>query len=316
VRTPYPVIQIFGPTAVGKTGLLSRLLPGKTEIISADSMQVYRYMDIGTAKPSFEERAKTRYHLIDILNPDEQYNTGMFVHLTDRLIPQIIERNRVPIVSGGTAFYFINLMYGLPETPPGDPVVRDGLRKECKERGLKALFHELAEKDPVSAERIGENDSYRIIRALEVVRQTGRPLSRFSAGRKIRKRYRFFTIGLQRKREELYRRIELRADEMIQAGLKDEIVRLLGRGYSAADPGMRGIGYREFMQMRWNGCLTFGDVAEKIKQSSRRYAKRQITFFKRLPDIHWFNPEDCESIENAVIPFLADKEFDIYRKVL
>lgn len=305
MRVSYPVVLIFGPTAVGKTRLLSRLFPGMAEIISADSMQVYRYMDIGTAKPSKEEREQIPHHLIDILNPDRQYNVGKFVHLADKLVPEITARNRIPVVSGGTAFYFVNFIYGLPETPPGDPIIRKKLKQECDERGPEALFQELAAADPESAGRIGEKDTYRIIRALEVLRQTGRPLSRFKTGFKKREGYNFLTIGLQRSREELYRRIDRRVDDMMKAGLKEEVVRLLGLGYTAADPGMRGIGYREFMQMRADGCITLGDAAERIKQSSRKYAKRQIAFFKKICDVNWFHPEDFHGIGNRINRFLS-----------
>lgn len=303
---PSRIILIFGPTAVGKTDLLLRLFSGTAEIISADSMQVYRYMDIGTAKPGPCVRDRLPHHFIDIKNPDEQYNAGEFVQAADRLIPKIVSRGRVPVVSGGTAFYFRNFIYGLPEVPPADESQRNRLREELEAEGPEPLFRELERVDPAAAERIFPADTYRILRALEVYRLTGSPLSAFAVKEEPRGRYRFLVIGLDRPREELYRRIGRRVEEMFEAGLPGELKRILSLGYGADDPGLRAIGYREFFEMRKEGCPTLGVIRERIKRNTRRYAKRQITFFKRLPGIRWFHPDDEDPIRGEVERFLAN----------
>ena len=304
---PNRVILIFGPTAVGKTDLLVRLFSDRGEIISADSMQVYRYMDIGTAKPGPDVVSRLPHHLIDIKNPDEQYNAGEFVQAADRLVPEIEARGRVSVVSGGTAFYFRNFIYGLPEAPPGDETVRELLKKELEAEGPGRLYRELEAVDPVTAGRITSADTYRILRALEVYRVTGSPLSGFAVRKEPRSLYRLLVIGLERPREELYRRIDLRVEGMFEKGLPDEFKLLLAKGFGRDDPGLKAIGYREFFEMREEGCPSLTDIKERIKRNSRRFAKRQITFFKRLPGIRWFRPDDEAAIREEVARFLANR---------
>jgi len=269
--SPITVLVLFGPTASGKTAILRKLFNSsgrKAEVISADSMQVYRGMDIGTAKPSAEEREQLPYHLIDIRDPSEQFNAGDFVRLADEACLQIAERGRLPVVSGGTGFYLKNFILGLSEAPPSDKVIREQLKLDLKEKGIAALMEELASCDPVSAGRIHINDEYRLLRALEVYRSSGRPLSSFEVNAKLSKEppfnerlpeedplrcggqkrgnYRFIIIGLSRPREELYRRINLRCAQMFEQGLAAEARSLFEAGYTPDDPGMRAIGYREF----------------------------------------------------------------------
>lgn len=303
-RIPYKVILLFGPTAVGKTELLRNLLPGKMEIISADSMQVYRFMDIGTAKPGPETRKKLPHHLIDILDPTEQYNAGSFVRRTDTLVPEILGRDRIPVLSGGTAFYFKNFIYGLPEAPAVKETVRLSVQEELRRRGADALYKELKRIDPVTYGRLSVQDTYRIARAIEVYRQTGMPLSAYPPPRQLRKDYNFCMIGLNRPREELYQRINRRVDKMFEAGLKEEVGKLLQLGYTRGDPGMKGIGYREFFSMRKIGCTTLCETRELIKRSSRRYAKRQITFFGKLPGVDWFHPGEIDAIQEKIEKWL------------
>ncbi|MCL2128038.1 MAG: tRNA (adenosine(37)-N6)-dimethylallyltransferase MiaA, partial [Treponema sp.] len=256
-----PVLVLFGPTASGKTNVLLRLFgPGglygrNAEIISADSMQVYRGMDIGTAKPSPAERALLPHHLIDIRDPCEQFNAGDFVRLAGEAVIETARRGALPVVSGGTGFYLKNLVMGLPEAPPSDAAIRAALRLELEEKGASALMEELARFDPASAKKIHVNDEYRLLRALEVLRLSGRPLSSFSEtgaeqgaspeGR-FRSGCRFLVAGLFRPREELYRRINERCASMFACGLPDEVHRLHEAGYTPRDPGLRAIGYREF----------------------------------------------------------------------
>jgi tRNA dimethylallyltransferase len=316
---PIPVLVLFGPTASGKTNVLLRLFgpgglfSGKAEIISADSMQVYRGMDIGTAKPSAEERAQLPHHLIDIRNPEEQFNAGDFVRLAGEAALDIARRGNFPVVSGGTGFYLKNFILGLPEAPPSDAEIRAALKLELREKGAAALMEELARFDPVSAEKIHLNDEYRLLRALEVLRTSGRPLSSFgvsgaqavnaadAAEADFRSRCRFLVTGLSRPREELYRRINDRCAAMFSQGLYDEVRRLYDKGYTPRDPGLRAIGYREFFvqdeSADYRLSQDFAGVQALVAQNSRRYAKRQITFFASLPGAQWIEAgrDDAET---------------------
>jgi len=295
--SPVPVLVLFGPTASGKTALLEELFgDGKlrAEIISADSMQVYRGMDIGTAKPSPREQARLPHHLIDIRNPDEQFNAGDFVRLAEEACFAASRRGALPVVSGGTGFYLKNLVLGLSEAPPSDQGLRRELKEELSLRGAASLMEELAKADPVSAGRIHINDEYRLLRALEVYRLAGRPLSSFSSPwnpipeKEIDSSFRFLLIGLRRSREELYSRINARTAAMFSAGLPGEVKRLYEAGYTPADPGLRAIGYREFFVEESDGSWHLSEdtagVEALVAQNSRRYAKRQITFFASVQE--------------------------------
>lgn len=293
-------ILLFGPTAVGKTRLLFSVFADGYEVINADSMQVYRGMDIGTAKPAPSKRRALPHHLIDIRDPDEQYTVGDFVRDADSASRDITGRGRIPVVSGGTAFYFRNFLYGLPETPPSDPHLRDRLRKRLAEEGSAALHAELASVDPRSAVRISRADGYRITRALEVYELTGRALSDIDVPDSPRSGLNPLIIGLTRDRAELHERIERRVAAMFDAGLPEEVARLRERGYTADDPGMRAIGYREFYEYE-----DLDEIRERIVVSSRRYAKRQMTFFRRLPGVEWVHPEDTATITRLVDRFFA-----------
>jgi len=304
------VFVIFGPTASGKTDLLLRLFGRggcahkagvqKAEVVSADSMQVYRGMDIGTAKPSPEERLLLPHHLIDIRDPNEQFTAGDFVRLAREAIDDIARRGCIPIVAGGTGFYLRNLVLGLPEAPPSDQSIRDALKIELKEKGAAALMEELAGLDPVSAGKIHLNDEYRLLRALEVQRLCGRPLSSFSSVGDGAPGYDFRIIGLSRPREELYRRIDARCAAMFERGLPDEVRKLYDAGYTPRDPGLRAIGYREFFveDPPTSGVFRLSQdiagVQALVAMNSRRYAKRQITFFSSLPGAKWVDPDNYE----------------------
>jgi len=299
-RDNLPLILLFGPTAVGKTDLLLELFEGTGEVISADSMQVYKGLDIGSAKPDLPYMKRLPHHLISIMDPHEQFSAGDFVEEAERLIPEILKRNRTPVISGGTAFYFKNFLYGLPKIPLFDKSYRTGLNEELKSKGLPSLYEELCRCDPQSGERLNNGDSSRIIRALEVFRATGKPLSSFHVSDKVRDDYSLRIIGLERDRDELYSRINQRVDIMFERGLAEEVKGLIGNGVSIDYPSMRGIGYSEFFEMENRGCMTISDVKDKIKQDSRRYAKRQITFFKSLKGVKWFSPSDLEGIKLEV----------------
>jgi tRNA dimethylallyltransferase len=326
-----PVCILFGPTASGKTAVLDRLFTGgagedpvcPAEVVSADSMQVYRGMDIGTAKPGLEERRRLPHHLIDIRNPDEQFTAGDFVRLADAACLDISRRGKLPVVSGGTGFYLNNFIRGLPGAPPSDGKIRAALKAEYQNRGAAALMEELRALDPVSAGRIHINDEYRLLRALEVFRLTGRPLSSYpvsggaahnAAGDDAggapgpRPAYRFLIIGLERPREDLYRRINERCAAMFRAGLPAEAAGLWKKGYSPKDPGLRAIGYREFFIEDSPGVFRLSEDLAAVEalaaQNSRRYAKRQITYFASLEGVIWTAPEDMAGIRRAVSTFL------------
>jgi tRNA dimethylallyltransferase len=296
-----PAIVLFGPTAVGKTELLERLILSfpHLEVISADSMQVYRGLDIGTAKPSREVLARIPHHLIDLVEPHIQFSAGEFVRRAERLNRELRSAARLPVLCGGTAYYLRSFICGLPEAPASDPEVRRELKGQLRERGLASLLEELARVDPATRGVVAASDSHRALRALEVYRSTGRPLSSFLNPDRPRPGYRLLLIGLHRERQELYRRIDERVMEMFRRGLPEEVKGLLGRGYGPADPGLRGIGYREFLQMR-EGCQTLSEVREAVQRNSRRYAKRQITFFKGLPDVRWVPADAPEATDTLV----------------
>ena len=226
------MVLLFGPTGVGKTAVLETLSPGTFEVVSADSMQVYRGMDIGTAKPAAELLHRLPHHLIDICDPSEQFHLGEFVRLADKAVKEILARGSVPIISGGTAYYFKHFLYGLPAVPPGDPDQRHEIEAEAKQVGNTEMLRRLAEVDPPSAARISENDRYRIVRALEVFRTAGRPLSSFPPPTTLRPGLKPLIIGLSRPREELYRRIDRRVEEMIRQGLAAEVEKLRTQGYT------------------------------------------------------------------------------------
>jgi len=292
-----PVLVLFGPTASGKTHILLELFKSlhfQAEVVSADSMQVYRGMDIGTAKPSIEERACLPHHLIDIRDPSQQFNTGDFVRLASEACLEITSRGKLPVVSGGTGFYLKNFILGLSEAPPSDMEIRDILKLELAEKGAAALMQELSACDPVSAGRIHINDEYRLLRALEVYRSCGQPLSSFEVNeRKESSNFRFNIIGLSRPREELYQRINLRCAQMFEQGLAAEVRSLFEAGFTPDDPGLRAIGYREFFVEdpeaagKWRLSDDVDGVQVLIAQNSRRYAKRQITFFAGIPGVKW-----------------------------
>ena len=295
-------------------------------------MQVYRGMDIGTAKPSPEERGNIPHHLIDIKNPCEQFNAGEFVRLAEDACFSAAGRGALPLVSGGTGFYLKNLVFGLSEAPPSDESIRVRLKNELVSRGIGALMEELVNADPVSAGRIHINDEYRLLRALEVYRLTGRPLSSYASpwnpaqknssglpDNKVshsplhERPFRFLIMGLRRDRQELYRRINQRTAAMFRSGLAEEVRRLYEAGYTPSDPGLRAIGYREFFVEaadadgetgHWRLSEDLSGAEALIAQNSRRYAKRQITFFASIPGVKWI---DCGAGEDIEIQRIAEE---------
>jgi tRNA dimethylallyltransferase len=275
------VIIICGPTAVGKTELSIKLAKKFSgEIISADSRQIYRLMNIGTAKPKPDILAEIPHHLIDIKNPDEKYTAGDFVRDADAKIVEIGDRGHTTFVVGGTGFYIKSLLYGLCKTPKVPAKIREDLRKKISEKSSPYFYEKLKIIDPVVAENIHPNDSKRIIRALEVFQATGKPLSQFWKEFKQHKRYNHFTIYLAEDRETLYQKINERVDKMLKNGLLDEVKNLIKMGFNNQTIGLNCMGYKEMLAFI-DGKIDWDATVKLIKQHMRNYAKRQFTWFAK-----------------------------------
>jgi tRNA dimethylallyltransferase len=289
---------------VGKTDVLNTFFSRRAEIINADSMQVYRYMDIGTAKPTDVLLRATPHHLISIVDPDYQFSVGEFIRRAEDLVRELSVRNVRPVLAGGTAYYFKTFAFGISDAPKSNRRIRRQLDEWIEEVGLETAYSELLKVDPDYAAQIGSSDRARILRALEVFRLSELPLSRYRVPHLLRRDYRFLFLGLYRPRQELYDRIERRVDRMFEEGLIEEVKNLLARGFGWDTPGMRGIGYQEFSLLQ-RGCLTTEGVKDLIKRNSRHYAKRQITFFKSLPGVKWYHADDLEGLSKEINQFYS-----------
>ncbi len=284
------VILLFGPTGVGKTDLVDRIFSGIGEVVSADALQVYKDLNIGTAKPDAELLTRIPHHLINILHYTESFSIADFCQRADQAIAEIVSRGMIPVLSGGTAYYLKGWMLGLPNTPEVDPEIRLSLEKQWSASDNNSLKKAVGEVDPVSAARIGAGDRYRMLRVLEVYTQTGKALSEFAVPDKARDDYRILAIGLKRDRKELYSRIDQRVDGMFETGLAREVANLRTSGARSDHPGMKAIGYREWFAENNEGTDPAQErVRELIARNSRRYAKRQMTFFSSLPGVQWYN---------------------------
>lgn len=295
------VILLFGPTGVGKTALIDNLAGRKAEIVSADSLQVYRGLNIGTAKPTSRQLAEIPHHLIDICHPKDPFTVGMFVKQADSAVQKIVSSGNLPVISGGTAYYIKHYLTGLPEAPAADSGIRIKVEKMYQQQGVEFCINRLQQVDPVSAARINRNDVYRILRALEVFEISGKPLSSFSAGGTLRDDIDPVVIGLYRDKAELHHRIDERVDEMFRQGLHDEVKSLIRAGADSQWPGMKGIGYREFFQAAVSGESSYRVISDLIKRNSKAYAKRQMTFFRSLPYVLWLHPEEDKERLNQLL---------------
>ena len=294
-------VVLFGPTAVGKTALTESLFSKGFEIINADSIQVYRGLSIASAKPDEELRKKIRHHLVDIRDPREEYTSGDFCVDADTLIREINSRGNIPLITGGTAYYFKMLCYGRSLSPKCDPAVREKVKRLLEANGPDWIRTELERVDSVSASKIHREDIYRITRALEVYYQTGRPLSSFPLSDTLRSDVDFILIGLERDRAELIERIRERVDIMFSTGAVEEMKMLLSSGAGKDWPSMEAIGYREWFDALESGEYSLEGVKDAIKHNSIKYAKRQMTFFRSFPDAVWFHPDDTESIRRYLV---------------
>jgi len=300
------IIAIIGPTASGKTSLgiqLAKLFSG--EIISADSMQIYQYMDIGTAKPTPEELQAAPHHLIDIIPPDSPFNAGMFVEHADRTIQMINQHNKIPIVLGGTSLYVRTLIDGMIGAPEAPPDIKKKIQQDIAEKGLGYCYQQLKALDPESALELHVNDISRIVRALEVYLTTGKSIKTLQREHRFQDhRYQAFYIGLGWPREVLYQRINERVKIMVQQGLIEETKGLLNKGYDKKLPALNSIGYRQAV-LYLEGLMTKDEMIADIQQKTRRYAKKQMTWYRKKSEIHWLEGNQLSpEIQSRIGDFL------------
>ncbi|RMG60807.1 MAG: tRNA (adenosine(37)-N6)-dimethylallyltransferase MiaA [Deltaproteobacteria bacterium] len=297
------IIILGGPTATGKSDLalyLAERFP--LEIVNFDSVQVYRYMDIGTAKPAKEERERVPHHLYDIRDPDEEFSAGEYVRVAPPVIEEVLSRGRIPILVGGTGLYARALLYGLDELPSSDRV-REELMERLEREGLESLWREMAGKDPESGRVIPPGDTHRVLRALEVMALTGEKYSALKrAWRERKPRYEHLFLATHMEREEVYRRINERAERMIREGLVDEVRGILAMGYSPDLKPLRSHGYKHVIQFL-RGEMSLEEALEEMKKEIRHYAKRQITWFKK-ENPTWVDPREREKVAQIVGSFL------------
>ncbi len=307
-----PLVILVGPTAVGKTKLsiaLAKALNG--EIISADSMQIYEYMNIGTAKITEEEKEGVDHYLIDEVTPDVDFSVSDFQNKANVYIEKILNDGKLPMVVGGTGLYINSLIYDLDFT---SSVSNWDLRYEYEEKaaiyGNEHIHDELKAVDPISAERVHVNDTKRIIRAIEVYKETGKPMSEsYKDFRKPNNKFDIVMIGLTMDREKLYERINKRIDIMMDQGLIEEVKSLLDKGYDENLTSMQGIGYKEIISYLKGKC-SLEETIEILKRQSRRYAKRQLTWFRKEERIHWIDVDEfdgIDDIEKYALNFIKDK---------
>ena len=312
-----PLIILTGPTAVGKTKAsigLAKAVDG--EIISADSMQVYRHMDIGSAKIKPEEMEGIPHHLIDVLEPDDEFHVVKFQQLAKKAMREIWERGHIPIVTGGTGFYIQALLYDIDfDENEKEDACRKELEAYAKEHGAEALHEKLAFVDPASAEMIHPNNIKRVIRALEFYEQTGKRISEHNETQRQRESpYAFAYFVLTDDRAHLYERINRRVDQMIEEGLVNEVQALKDKGYTKQLVSMQGLGYKEILDYLDGNC-TLEEAIYTIKRDTRHFAKRQLTWFKRERDVIWINKQsfgyDTEQILDEMLsklPWKAEKK--------
>ncbi len=309
-----PLIILTGPTAVGKTKAsigLAKAIGG--EIISADSMQVYRKMDIGSAKIRPEEMEGVRHYLIDVLDPAEEFNVVLFQQMAKQAMNEIYANGHIPIVVGGTGFYIQALLYDIDFTQEEeDNSIRTELETIVKEKGAEYLHHMLQEIDAKSAESIHANNVKRVVRAIEYYRQTGQPISEHNERERQKESpYAFAYFVLMDERQRLYERIEKRIDLMIEEGLLNEVKALYEEGYTRDMVSMQGLGYKEILDYL-DGKLTLDEAIYILKRDTRHFAKRQITWFKREKDVCWINKSafqyDEDRILDEMLTILKTKE--------
>ena len=303
-----PLLILTGPTAVGKTRLSIKLAKAVNgEIISADSMQVYRYMDIGSAKIKPEETEGVPHHLIDVLDPEEEFNVVTFQKMCKKCMEEIYDRGHVPILTGGTGFYIQSVLYDIDFTENAeDTTIRDRLEKEAEEKGAEYLHGKLREVDPASAGAIHANNIKRVIRALEFYHQNHTPISAHNEKEHQKTSpYRFAYFVLTDEREKLYRRIDQRVDLMMEQGLLTEVKTLYDMGCRKDMVSMQGLGYKEILDYL-DGSCSLEEAVYVIKRETRHFAKRQLTWFRREKDVIWLDKSEFNDREDQMLQKMTD----------
>ena len=304
-----PLIILTGPTAVGKTDLSIQLAKAvDAEIVSADSMQIYKYMDIGSAKVTEEEMQGVKHYLVDEIEPDMPFSVSEYKRMAEEYIDEISSRGKNVIVTGGTGLYLNSLIYDMDfGKSDANQELREELNKELEENGPAYMYEKLVSLDKDAAERIHPNNTKRVIRAIEVA-MSGEKMNDFSKDLRYNKKYRPIIIVLNRDRQALYDRINLRVDIMLKNGLIEEVKGPLDRGYTKDMISMQGIGYKEIIKY-FDGEYTLEEAIEIIKRDSRRYAKRQLTWFRRYEDAKWFEIDkfdSAEELKDAVVSYVKE----------
>jgi tRNA dimethylallyltransferase len=295
-----PVVVIVGPTAVGKSRVAVEVAKAfETEVLTADSRQVYRGMDVGTDKPSLQERQAVPHRLIDLVDPDEQFNAGLYRRQAVDEIERLYRDCRLPLVVGGTGLYIRTLLKGLCDAPPADQIVRAALRQEAKDQGHDRLYARLVDVDPVAAARLHPRDESKVIRALEVYQLSGRRMSEFQEKHGFAERpFSALVVGLNRDRDVLYRRIEERIDWQLAHGLIEETQQLLAQGCQRDSAAMKGLGYRQVAE-HLAGEYDVAEMVRRFKRDTRHFSKRQMTWFRKEPGIQWLTIEESESVQHT-----------------
>ena len=295
-----PVVVIVGPTAVGKSRIAVEVAKAfETEVLTADSRQVYRGMDVGTDKPASEERQAVPHRLIDLVDPDESFNAGLYRRQAIDEIERLYRDCRLPLVVGGTGLYVRTLLKGLCDAPQADPIMRKALRQEAEDQGYDRLYARLVEVDPVIAARLHPRDESKVIRALEVYQLSGRRMSEFQQEHGFAERpFATLMIGLNRDRDMLYRRIDGRIDWQLAHGLIEETKHLLAQGYRRDSAAMKGLGYRQVAE-HLAGEYDAAEMVRRFKRDTRHFSKRQMTWFRKEPGIQWLMIEESEPVPHT-----------------
>ncbi len=309
VRHYRPLVVLLGPTAVGKSRVALQVAKHfDTEILTADSRQVYRGMDIGTDKPTADERNEVPHRLLDLVDPDDPFNTGRYRSVALKEIERLYAANRLPFVVGGTGLYIRTLVRGLCPAPEADPLVRADLKKLSEQKGRDGLYAELIRVDPESAARLHPNDESKVMRALEVYRVSGRLMSAMHDEHRFQDAsFSSLLIGLQRAKEVLYRRIDERIDWQLAHGMVEETRSLLDKGYGRELGSMKGLGYRHISAYLANE-YEYADMLRLFKRDTRRFAKRQMTWFRKEPGIEWVSVGEDEALEHVARRVIAHIE--------
>jgi tRNA dimethylallyltransferase len=294
------ILVICGPTAVGKTKFaIKAALDLHGEIVSCDSMQLYKYMNIGSAKPTADERAMVKHYLVDEIDPAGDFSVVKYQSMAKKAIGEIFAKEKLPVIAGGTGLYLNSLLYDMDfSAPPSKPGFRQSLFKEAEEKGVMAVYDRLKSIDPDSASRIHPNNVKKVIRAIEAA-ESGNKVRDFATEPMVTKDYKAVLVGLARNRDELYDRINERVDILMDMGLVDEVKSLLEMGLNGDDISMKGIGYKEIIGYL-QGEYPLEEAVRLIKRNTRHLAKRQMTWFRRYKDMKWFNISDYDSDEDCM----------------